>query len=168
FMDVVRDEWTRRISGFHMFKVVKKLKCLKKPIRKLMYEKGNLHDNVIRLRAELDRLQTALDMDPSNVRLREDEAGAVLAFNEALIIEEKFLKQKAKIEWLKVGDSNSAYFHKAVKSRISRSQIDVITDATGAVFHNDDVAKAFINHYEIFLGQPRSTQGFNVDNLFSM
>ncbi|GJY21338.1 hypothetical protein Tco_0393904 [Tanacetum coccineum] len=140
FMDVVRDEWTRRISGFHMFQVVKKLKCLKKPIRKLMYEKGNLHDNVIRLRAELDRLQTALDMDPSNVRLREDEAGAVLAFNEALIIEEKFLKQKAKIEWLKDGDSNSAYFHKAVKSRISRSRIDVITDATG----------------------------FNVDNLFSM
>ncbi|GJR12441.1 hypothetical protein Tco_0795093 [Tanacetum coccineum] len=109
-----------------------------------LFFQNNFLVNVIRLRAELDRLQTALDMDPSNVRLREDEAGA-----------------------LKDGDSNSAYFHKAVKSRISRSRIDVITDATGAVFHNDDMAKAFINHYEIFLGQPGSTQGFNVDNLLS-
>ncbi|GJY25398.1 hypothetical protein Tco_0400124, partial [Tanacetum coccineum] len=74
---------------FKFFNVVKKLKCLKKPIRKLMFEKGNLHDNVIRLRAEIDRLQTALDMDHSNVRLREDEAGVVLAFIEALIIEER-------------------------------------------------------------------------------
>ncbi|GJT31558.1 hypothetical protein Tco_0921977 [Tanacetum coccineum] len=167
FKDVVSKEWAQHISGFHMFQVVKKLKCLKKPIRKLMYEKGNLHENVIRLRAKLDQLQIDLDMDPGNVRLREDEAEAVLAFNEALVIEERFLKQKAKIEWLKEGDSNSTYFHKAVKSRISRSRIDVVTDNMGVVFHNDDVAKAFISHYEVFFGQPGTTLAFNCHNLFS-
>ncbi|GKC64228.1 hypothetical protein Tco_1096826, partial [Tanacetum coccineum] len=102
----------------------------------------------------LDRLQTNLDKDPSNVSLREDEAATVIAFIEALVIEEKFLKQKAKIAWLKEGDSNSAYFHKAIKSRISQSRIDVVTVSEGVVFQNDDVAKAFISHYEVFLGQP--------------
>ncbi|GKB40686.1 hypothetical protein Tco_0885628, partial [Tanacetum coccineum] len=106
------------------------------------------------------------DKDPSNVSLREDEAATVIAFNEALVIKEKFLKQKAKIAWLKEGDSNSAYFHKAIKSRISRSRIDVVTDAEGVVFQNDDVAKAFISHYEVFLGQPGITHEFNTTDLF--
>ncbi|GKC82948.1 hypothetical protein Tco_1138665 [Tanacetum coccineum] len=143
-----------KISGFHMFKVVKKLKLLKKPIRKLLYDKGNLHANVIRLRVDLDRLQTELDNDPFNVSLREEETASVITFNEALIMEERFLKQKAKIKWLKEGDSNSAYFHKAVKIRTSRSRIDVVSNAEGVVFQNEKVAEAFISHYEVFLGEP--------------
>nr|GEV03398.1 hypothetical protein [Tanacetum cinerariifolium] len=97
---------------------------------KLMYDKGNLHANVVRFCEELDKLQTDLDNDPSNVSIREKEATAVVAFNEALLMEEKFLKQKAKVT------------------------IDVVEDASGAVFQNEDVAKAFIQHYEVFLGQP--------------
>nr|GEX46816.1 hypothetical protein [Tanacetum cinerariifolium] len=152
FKDVVQNAWMAQISGFYMFRVVKKLKGLKKPIRKLMYDKGNLHANVVRLREELDKVQTDLDSDPSNLSLREKEAATVADFNDALLMEEKFLKQKAKITWLKEGDSNTAYFHKVVKSRVSR--------------HSTEVAKAFINHYEIFLGQPGNTSDFNTDNLF--
>ncbi|GJT14868.1 RNA-directed DNA polymerase, eukaryota, reverse transcriptase zinc-binding domain protein [Tanacetum coccineum] len=144
FKEVVSEGWLKHVSRFYMFRVVKKLKGLKKPIRKLIYDKGNLHANVIRLRDNLDRLQTDLDKDPSNVSLREDEAATVIAFNEALVIKEKFLKQKAKIAWLKEGDSNSAYFHKAIKSRISRSRIDVVTDAEGVVFQNDNLRNSFI------------------------
>nr|GEV16455.1 hypothetical protein [Tanacetum cinerariifolium] len=166
FKDVVRNAWMAQISGFYMFRVVKKLKCLKKPILKLMYDKGNLNANVVRLREELDKVQTDLDSDPSNLSLREKEAATVADFDEALLMEEKFLKQKAKITWLKEGDYNTAYFHKVVKSRVSRSRIDVVTDAYGNVHHSTEVAKAFINHYEIFLGQPGNTSDFNTDNLF--
>nr|GEV03215.1 hypothetical protein [Tanacetum cinerariifolium] len=129
-------------DGFHMFRMVKKLKGLKNPIRKLMYDKGNLHANVVRLRDEPDKVQTDLDGDPNNLSIWEKEAAMVVTFNEALIVEEKFLKQKAKVTWLKEGDSNTAYFHKAVKSHVSRSRIDVVTDANGAVFQNEEVAKA--------------------------
>nr|GEU29963.1 hypothetical protein [Tanacetum cinerariifolium] len=146
--------------------LVKKLKGLKKPIRKLMYDKGNLHDNVIRLREELDKVQTNLDSDLRNFSLREKEAVTVADFNEALLMEEKFLKQKAKITWLKEGDSNTAYFHKVVKNHVSRSRIDVVTDAYGNVHHSTEVAKAFTNHYETFLGQPGNTSDFSTDNLF--
>nr|GFB77677.1 RNA-directed DNA polymerase, eukaryota, reverse transcriptase zinc-binding domain protein [Tanacetum cinerariifolium] len=63
-------------------------------------------------------------------------------------------------------DSNTAYFHKVVKSRVSRSRIDVVMDAYGNVHHSTEVAKAFINHSEIFLGQPGNTSDFITDNLF--
>ncbi|GJX28851.1 hypothetical protein Tco_0236930 [Tanacetum coccineum] len=131
---VVIEGWSKQVSGFHMFRVANKLKNLKKPLRKLLYDKGNLHTNVNQLRDELDR--------------------------------EKFLKQKSKIDWLKEGDSNSAYFHKAVKSRVSRSRIDVVTNADGIMFENDNVADAFVSHYESFLGQPGTTSGFNDFDLF--
>nr|GFD38762.1 hypothetical protein [Tanacetum cinerariifolium] len=130
----------------------------------MMYDKGNLHTNVIHLRENLDRLQADLDNDPSNVNVREEEAAAVVAFNEAALLEEKFLK-KEKITWLREGDANTAYFHKIVRSRVSRSRIDVVTDINGAVFQNDDVAKASINHYEVFLGHAGATTDFDTNNL---
>nr|GEW50943.1 hypothetical protein [Tanacetum cinerariifolium] len=134
-----------------------KLKGLTKPIRKLMYDKGNLHSNVIRLREELDKVQTDLDSDPSNFSLREKKAVTVADFNEALLMEEKFLKQKAKITWLKERDSNTAYFPKVVKSRVSRSRIDVVTDAYGNVHQSTEI----MHNYHLDRGVPRCA--FKVD-----
>ncbi|GJX24650.1 RNA-directed DNA polymerase, eukaryota, reverse transcriptase zinc-binding domain protein [Tanacetum coccineum] len=153
FKEVVNEAWNYHVSGFYMFRTVKKLKNLKKPLRKLMIDKGNLHANVERIRGELDTIQTQLDIDPFNIRLREIEAANVVAFNQAVLDEEMFLKQKAKISWLKDGDSNTAYFHKSVKSRVSRSRIDVISNSDGIIFANDKVSDAFVAHYEAFLGQ---------------
>nr|GEV93492.1 reverse transcriptase domain-containing protein [Tanacetum cinerariifolium] len=70
-------------------------------------------DFVAALQNDLDQVQTRLDLDPFNAAIRDEEALVLAAFNEACLIEEKFLKQKAKIDWLREGDSNSAYFHKA-------------------------------------------------------
>ncbi|GKC67845.1 hypothetical protein Tco_1100443, partial [Tanacetum coccineum] len=69
--------------------------------------------------------------------LREREAVCVVEFNQAILVEERFLKQKAKINWLKDGDANSAYFHIAVKSRVSRSRIEVVMNNEGLIFAND-------------------------------
>ncbi|GJW80705.1 hypothetical protein Tco_0144680 [Tanacetum coccineum] len=88
--------------------------------------------------------------DPSNAILREEEAVYVQACNDALVMEELFLKQKAKIEWLWVGDSNFVYFHKSVKIRISLSQIDVVTNLDGVMVSGDHVPNAFVAHYETF------------------
>ncbi|GKA96529.1 zinc knuckle CX2CX4HX4C containing protein [Tanacetum coccineum] len=155
-----------QVSGFLMFRVVKKLKLLKKPLQKLLYEKGNLYANVVHCRDELDSVQTLLDIDPYNTSLRAKEAACVVAFNEAALLEERMLKQRAKITWLKEGDSNSTYFHKAVKSRVSRSRIDAMTNMEGVLCENEQVPVAFVTHYEAFLGLVGETIGFVDDNLF--
>ncbi|GJW32958.1 hypothetical protein Tco_0052990 [Tanacetum coccineum] len=129
FRELLSSVWSVNVDGHKMYQVVSKLKALKKPFRKLLHDQGNLHDRVNKLRFELDEVQKALDLNPNDLSLREDEAVYVQAFSEAKLDEERFLKQKAKIEWLEVGDSNSAYFHKSVKSRIHRSRIDVIMNS---------------------------------------
>ncbi|GKG41856.1 hypothetical protein Tco_0473607, partial [Tanacetum coccineum] len=119
-----------------------------------------------KLRIEMAHVQQDLDVDPTNQDLRDEEAVYVRAFTDALIMEESFLKQKAKVEWLKVGDSNSAYFHKSVKGRTSRNRIDVVTNVGGDLITGDGVPAAFVAHYEAFLGQSGITSSFDSNNLF--
>ncbi|GKE20605.1 3-ketoacyl-CoA synthase 11-like protein [Tanacetum coccineum] len=97
-----------KTSRHNMYKVVKKMKDLKKPLRKLLHDLGNLHERVQNLRVELDTVQKDLDARPDDPILRDEEAVYLKAFNEPKLDEERFLKQKAKIEWLEVGDTNSA------------------------------------------------------------
>ncbi|GJQ97557.1 polypyrimidine tract-binding protein homolog 2 isoform X1 [Tanacetum coccineum] len=170
FKEVVNEAWNYHVSGFYMFRTVKKLKNLKKPLRKLMIDKGNLSCNVgDEIRGELDTIQTQLDIDPFNIRLREIEAANVVAFNQAVLDEEMFLKQKAKISWLKDGDSNTAYFHKSVKSRVSRSRIDVISNSDGIIFAMTNFCRiALVAHTKLFsLTITGYTNGFDGSNLFS-
>ncbi|GJT08973.1 hypothetical protein Tco_0843435 [Tanacetum coccineum] len=54
--------------------------------------------------------------------LHDEEAAYVQAFNEVSLMEECFLRQKAKVDWLRDGDANSSYFHKSVKSWVTRSR----------------------------------------------
>ncbi|GKE05171.1 putative reverse transcriptase domain, reverse transcriptase zinc-binding domain protein [Tanacetum coccineum] len=104
------------------------MKSLKKPLRKLLRDHENLHDRVVKLRHELDKFQKAIDLNPADSNLRDEEAVYVKAFTKAKIDEERFLKQKSIVKWLDVGDSNSAYFHKSFKSRNQMSRIEVIKD----------------------------------------
>nr|GEW68688.1 reverse transcriptase domain-containing protein [Tanacetum cinerariifolium] len=92
--DSLTGEWSFYVSSG------KKIRMLKKPLRKLLHDHGNLLDQVNHLRVELDEVQIAIDKDPHNEALIDEEAVYLTAFNEAKIDEERFLKQKAKVEWL--------------------------------------------------------------------
>ncbi|GJV08949.1 RNA-directed DNA polymerase, eukaryota, reverse transcriptase zinc-binding domain protein [Tanacetum coccineum] len=132
FKQLVKEKWATPFSGFHMYQVVEKLKHLKKPLRKLLY----------------------------------DQAVYVKACNDALLMEEHFLKHKAKIDWLRVEDSNSAYFHKVVKGRVHQNRIDAVMNVDGLVVTGDQVPLAFEAHFSSFLGQQGVNQALNSDNLF--
>lgn len=90
--------------------VVQKLKALKGPLRKLIWQNGNLHGRLRVLRKELDLAQSALDGDPSNVFQQEKKSAILGKYKDALLDKEKFLKQKAKVDWLHEGDQNTGYF----------------------------------------------------------
>nr|GFD15838.1 hypothetical protein [Tanacetum cinerariifolium] len=110
--------------------------------------------------------QKALDRNPLDTNLREEEAVYACTFNKAKLDEERFLKQKAKIEWLEVGDSNSAFFHKSVKSRNQRSRIESIRDAADCEVTGPLVVDCFVNHYHQFLGTDMECDDLNIEGLF--
>nr|GEX16298.1 hypothetical protein [Tanacetum cinerariifolium] len=121
-------------SSLIEFLIMLQVKEFEKPLRKLLYEKGNLHNNVNKLRDDLDCVQMRLDNDPFNEAIRQEEATVLATFNDACLMEE--------------------------------SRIDVVTNGDGVVVENDKVADVFVSHYEVFLGQPGSTNGFRDIDLF--
>ncbi|GKA65309.1 RNA-directed DNA polymerase, eukaryota, reverse transcriptase zinc-binding domain protein [Tanacetum coccineum] len=79
------------------------------------------------------------------------------AYRDVMMDEEKVPNQKTKIEWLKEGDHNSAYFRNFLKGRLSRNTIISVEDDVGIVFYNDDVAPIFVDHFESFFGTCEKT-----------
>ncbi|GJV68037.1 putative RNA-directed DNA polymerase, eukaryota, reverse transcriptase zinc-binding domain protein [Tanacetum coccineum] len=166
FLEVIGTNWNIHFEGYAMYRLVQKMKTLKKPLCKLLHDQGNLHDRVNKLRIELDEVHEAIDLDPLNNNIRDEEAVYLQAFNEALIDEERFLKQKAKIDWLDVGDSNSTFFHKSIKSRTQRSRIDMIRNAENVEVTGSLVPEVFVAHYESFLGTSTECDDLDTNGLF--
>nr|GEW08479.1 hypothetical protein [Tanacetum cinerariifolium] len=126
------------VEGYHMYRVVTKMKALKKPLRKLLHSHGILHDRVKALRNEVDEIQKALDCNPLDNNLCKEEAAYVSSFIDAKLDEEYFLKKKAKIEW---------------------DAADV--EVTGPL-----VADCFVTHYQQFLGTNMECDELDIEGLF--
>ncbi|KAK1431795.1 hypothetical protein QVD17_08463 [Tagetes erecta] len=152
FSDMVKAQWLHQIEGVHQFKLVKKLRLLKHPIRSFLHAQGNLHSNVTKWRNRLDEIHRAIDLDPSNGILCEEEARCLVQFNQASIDEERFLKQKAKVHWLAVGDANNSFFHNSLKCKNHSNRIERVIDTNGLLHEGGDVPLAFVKHFEQFLG----------------
>ncbi|GJV00358.1 putative gag-pol polyprotein [Tanacetum coccineum] len=169
FRDVVESGWSLNVTGCAMYRVVKRLNGLKTPFRKLLHDQGNLHDWVNRLRVELDEAQKVIDRNPSCLLLRDEHARYLMAFKEASLEEERFLRQKSKIEWLNAGESNTAYFYKIVKSKCARNRIEMVRDSSN-IFkkvneRTPDALEEFKNVLRLVPSIPKSNALFcNVPN----
>ncbi|GJU65543.1 sodium/hydrogen exchanger 6 [Tanacetum coccineum] len=104
--------------------------------------------------------------DPSSSVLREEHAHYLLAFKEALLDEERFLQHKAKVEWLKAGDSNTSYFHKIMKSKCARNRIEIVSDSSNNFYDGNQVPGAFVKHYNQFLGAEGVSNPLDAHDLF--
>ncbi|XP_026419904.1 uncharacterized protein LOC113315877 [Papaver somniferum] len=63
-------------------------------------------------------------------------------------IEEKFWKTKNRDQFIKLGDQNRNYFHRATKSRTRRNKIDIIQDNKGAwITDYQEVKNCFTHHF---------------------
>ena len=83
-------------------------------------------------RQALCQAQSAVLNSPSNPMLRENEKSCLKNYHDLAVAEEGFLKQKSRVQWLKLGDQNTSFFHKAVKAHNARSALKVITMANGS------------------------------------
>ncbi|KAK1406264.1 hypothetical protein QVD17_41555 [Tagetes erecta] len=165
FQNLVTHEWRKEVAGNEMFKVVKKLKLLKPYFRKLLYAQGNLHNRVNLLRKELDDVQCQMDKEPHDIGLRDKERKCLLEYEKVAYDLELFLKQKSKVEWLRAGDSNTAFFHKSLKRKLHKTMVDRIIDGGGNVHTGDGVTSILVEHYSNFLGTEGETNGIDLSSL---
>ncbi|KAJ0232315.1 hypothetical protein HA466_0291810 [Hirschfeldia incana] len=61
--------------------------------------------------------------------------------------EEAYWKQRSRILWLTLGDSNSGYFHAVTKTRKARNRLTVIEDEQGLPHYEEDKISTLICSY---------------------
>ncbi|XP_022019347.1 uncharacterized protein LOC110919383 [Helianthus annuus] len=147
FIEEVNRVWQTDVSGYAMYKVVKKLTLLKGPLRKLLFDQGNLHENVKNTRKRMEECQYELDRSPGNGELMTKLDSMLQMYKQAVQDEALFLQQKSKVDWLSLGDSNTKYFH-------------------NVVFESNDVPLALVEHYSNFFGSEVETPVHPTPDLF--
>ncbi|KAJ9557048.1 hypothetical protein OSB04_011662 [Centaurea solstitialis] len=153
FFKIVHEGWTEPVEGNFMFVVLKKLKGLKSPFRKLRSTYHNLSKRCSSLKVELEVIQIACDLDPSNTSLQEDLRILRVAYQQACRNEEVAAKQRAKIKWLAEGDSNTRFFHQVVKEKRHVQHVHSVANTEGVFVFGQDVPLAFTQHLKCYLGE---------------
>lgn len=145
FLDVVGKHWETTdslfVSTWAMFRLSKKLKALKPLLRTLGKEKlGDLPRRTKEAYETLCDQQAETLQNPSQTAI-EEETKAYACWQRLSDLEEIYLKQKAKLHWLAVGDRNNSYFHKTCKTRRMRNSIREIVNSNGETLKNGEEIK---------------------------
>ncbi|XP_074283514.1 uncharacterized protein LOC141608061 [Silene latifolia] len=108
---------------------------------------------------QLRNAQIALHGDPKNLLLQEDERMAGQVYRGLSEARDSFLDQKAKVHWLKEGDSNSQYFHSHMKERRMLNRVLSIEDMNSNMQTTlDGIKTAFLEYYGNLLGTHKSVK----------
>ena len=169
FIGLVKEAWSNEVFGTPMFKLTCKLKGVKAILKAFNFRSfGRLHERVMEARETLSQGQSAVLYSPSNPMLGENEKSCLKNYHDLAIAEEGFLKQKSRVQWLKLGDQNTSFFHKAVKARNARSALKVITLVNGCrTEHPAAIKQEAVSHFQGILCSDDPSVGCSeyLDNL---
>ncbi|XP_048496393.1 uncharacterized protein LOC125495655 [Beta vulgaris subsp. vulgaris] len=154
FLNTVQEVWQQRTNGVPMFKVVTRLKQLKKGLKVLNKDRySNIEQAADEARIMLVDAQIQLHKEPMHSNLQQIEAEARRNYMEKHEARMSFIKQKVKQEWISSGDQNSRYFHACLRKRRVQNQICRIQDKNGVWKEKqEDIEEAFIQYYKELLG----------------
>lgn len=160
FLPLVQEVWREEVRGSPMFQLCTKLKSLKRKLKEL----NNLHfsdiqGRVMQAKARMDSLQRQIQDNPTDPYLCAEEVVAVKNYGDLCRAEESFLRQKSRVQWLNLGDQNTEFFFRMVKSRQGRNKIVSIVKEDGSRVDNpteikDEIVRFFQN---LLSSTPRPT-----------
>ena len=131
---------------------------MKVEFKKINKEKvGDVTIKAIEAKEQLSACQKQLVTNPLDQSLRILKKELVGKCFEALKIEEDFLRQKSRIQWLDAGDKNSSFFFKSISSRRNNSKIITIQRQDGSFAKGDKTIKdETVNFFQNLMGRKSS------------
>ncbi|XP_028206366.1 uncharacterized protein LOC114389839 [Glycine soja] len=150
FLRIVADVWKQNIHGCSMFKVCKKLKALKAPLKNLFKQEfSNISNRVELAEAEYNSVLNSLKQnpqDPSLLALANRTRGQTIMLRKA---ESMKFAQLIKNKYLLQADKCSKFFHALIKrNRHSRFIAAIRLEDGHNTSSQDEIALAF-NYIEV-------------------
>jgi hypothetical protein len=148
FMDWLADSWGQGFPGVPMFQLCKKLKAFKAVLKeKTSSFYGDLKRRVNKAKTCLDLAQHAVLESHGRLDCLIKERECLHAYVSTIKAEEAFLKQKARNQWLQLGDQNNAFFHRMLKGRQARNNISFLLDDQGNQVEDIDGIKGMAEEF---------------------
>jgi len=168
FLPTVASSWHAPITGNPMFQFTSKLRRLKTDLRQLHRQHtNNLIDRVRQAKASWDEAQFYLDQHPTLETAQITERTLATQYMQLCRDEESYFKQKSRIQWLQLGDRNTAFFHKSLLHRQVRNRIHSLQDTEGNVVHDQqEIRKMASTYFEDLLTASHPTMNAEVHSLY--
>ncbi|XP_074277279.1 uncharacterized protein LOC141600921 [Silene latifolia] len=157
FSDVVKEGWNCDVQGTPMYRVVKKLKGLKKKLKNLDKEQFSDIENLTHVtELSLKHFQDQLSKDPLNSDLCNAERECAQDLVNLTKARNSFLAQRAKENWVKNRDENTAFFHASIKRRRAHNRVYHIKDKEGKLCTTPQgIKNAFEEYYIGLIGSSK-------------
>ncbi|RZB61395.1 Transposon TX1 149 kDa protein [Glycine soja] len=160
FLRIVADGWKQNIHGCSMFKVCKKLKALKAPLKNLFKQEfSNISNRVEVAKAEYNSVLNSLKQnpqDPSLLALANRTRGQTIMLRK---MESMKFAQLIKNKYLLQADKCSKFFHALIKrNRHSRFIAAIRLEDGHNTSSQDEIALAFVNHFRNLFSAHELTQ----------
>ncbi|XP_039052880.1 uncharacterized protein LOC120194716 [Hibiscus syriacus] len=139
FLYEVHQSWQQPVQGNSMKALFLKLKRLKTCLRNINKQYfNNISDRVKQKKDELEHFQLLTLKGNSSI---DTELKIQTELSTLEAVENMFLKQKSKVQWLKEGDKCSKNVHSIIASKNKRETIRVLTNDQRSILENfDDMA----------------------------
>ncbi|KAG7561138.1 Reverse transcriptase zinc-binding domain [Arabidopsis thaliana x Arabidopsis arenosa] len=168
FMSCIASAWDKEtLVGSKMFLLGEHLSEAKKACRSLNRQGfSNLQQRTSEALASLEDIQSQLLSIPSDSLFRQEHvARKKWDFFAAAL--ESFFRQKSRIRWLKEGDANTRFFHRAVLAHHAKNLIKYLRgDDDSRVENVGQLKDMIVSYYSHLLGsESQSVTPFSVDTI---
>ncbi|XP_074291817.1 uncharacterized protein LOC141618622 [Silene latifolia] len=162
YKDVVKGGWSYDVQGTPMFRVVRKLKNLKASLKQLnRHLFSDIERNTDIAYTALIECQKQLQNYPRNTDLMDVKYQSRASYLMLPQARDDFPRQKAKVQWAKDGDANTAMFHRVIQQRQLQNKVIRIEDAEGKSCSSPEhILEAFVAYYKDLLGSTSANSGF--------
>ncbi|XP_016432563.2 uncharacterized protein LOC107759196 [Nicotiana tabacum] len=150
FMQHIEEAWKDRSTNGRMQTVWNNLKGVKEAIKSLNTQHYKGVDGKIKeIRRKLQRIQEEMSSKLQNKELSDKEKELKGELEKWGKIEESIYRQKSRVQWLKLGDSNSAYFYSQMKNRNHLNEIQNLTNEVGTqLMMEEDIEAEILGYYK--------------------
>ncbi|XP_019434814.1 PREDICTED: uncharacterized protein LOC109341364 [Lupinus angustifolius] len=155
---LVADVWRIEVVGCPMFILSQKLRNLKKELKDWNHNVfGNIHQRVNSAKANVDVIQNCINDQGPDISLLEQEDLAQTELMNALVVEESFWKEKAKINWYIMSDKNTSFFHRVTKIKQGTKSLSMLKYGDSVLTNHDDIANHVLDYYTNLFASPNIT-----------
>ncbi|KAI5447832.1 hypothetical protein KIW84_015326 [Lathyrus oleraceus] len=159
FIPLVSDIWintSRR--GKASFILKEKLLAVKSKLKSWNKEVFGLLDlnveKAVGALNSLDLVVADLAEDGFVDSLRSNREMATKEVWNSMLLRDNFLHQKARCNWIRLGDSNSKFFHSVMKGRFRRNNIVSLVTSRGRLEGVEEIKSEIFNHFKSRFTEP--------------